>query len=150
MEIVAEWGEKGEKSRVWGGMGNQLQLERDKAIIRAQSKFQLMGAEDTRRVQGLAALPAAICIGDFGTEGAKKEGAIAWKLFWTLHHPQSVKGQTCLFLSAAGQQGNAGAGPFCSRHSTLLLWNCQIHIGQQIIKNLLEFYFNLSASDGKR
>lgn len=74
MDIVAEWGEEMEKYHVWGEMGNQLQLERAKAIIRAQSKFQLMGAEDTRRVKGFAALLAAIYIGDFGTEGHKRMG----------------------------------------------------------------------------
>lgn len=52
---------------------------------------------------------------------------------------QSVKGQTYLFLSAAGQQGNVGAGPLCSRHNTLLLWNCQMHRVKQIIKTLLNF-----------
>lgn len=69
-KVVAEWGEKGEKYQVWSGMGNQLQLERARALLRAQSKFQLMGAEDTRRVKGFKALLAAICTGDFGTEGS--------------------------------------------------------------------------------
>lgn len=68
MEIVAEWGEV-EKYLVWGGMGDQLQLERDKATVRAQRKFQLMGAEDSRRVKGFAVLLTAIYTGDFGTEG---------------------------------------------------------------------------------
>lgn len=68
MEIVAEWGEV-EKYLVWGGMGDQLQLERDKATVRAQRKFQLMGAEDSRRVKGFAVLLTAIYTDDFGTEG---------------------------------------------------------------------------------
>lgn len=68
MEILAEWGEVS-KYHVWCGMRDQLQLERAKAIIRAQRKFQLLGAEDARRLKGFAALLSATYTGDFGTEG---------------------------------------------------------------------------------
>lgn len=65
-EIVAEWGEV--EYIMWGGMEDELQLERANAIIRAQSKLQLVGAEDTRRIKGFVAVLAAICFGYFGTE----------------------------------------------------------------------------------
>lgn len=57
----------------------------------AQSRFDVMSAEDTRKVKGFAALLAAVYGSDFGTEGRYEDGAIAWKLFWTLCYPQSIK-----------------------------------------------------------
>lgn len=50
-------------------MRDQLWLERAKAIIRAPGTFDVIGAENTRKVRGFAALPAAKISSDFGTEG---------------------------------------------------------------------------------
>lgn len=66
-------------------MRDQLEPERAKAIIRAQSTLDVMGAECTRKVKEFAAILAAIYGSDFGSEkkDVRMGGAIAWKLFWT-------------------------------------------------------------------
>lgn len=85
MEIVAEWGRKSGKI-----LGDEM-----RAMIRAQSTFEVMGSEDIRRVKGFEALLAAVYGSDFETEERGK--AIAWKLFWTLRYSQSIKKARCAF-----------------------------------------------------